>query len=326
MNPCGSKKALLLYVLEVLKEYSDIDHPLSQDFIAEKIYALYMLQCERKSIANNVDCLIELGYDIVKVKNKGVYLNRRDFEPGEIAFLIDAVFSSKVIGSKYAQDIANKLNKELNVHQRKHFKYIYKAREVNRSDNKEVFLNIDIIHQAITQNKQIEFVYSNYQHGNADSGKRRRVSPYFLFNSQGKYYLACCKEASFGISNYRIERMSDVNLSEQERVPVTDIAQYSDGIDIAQYVNENIYAFGGKSVNATLKIYDQHTLTYVEDWFADAKFYKQNDCWSADIKCNEQALVYWALQYGETVEVVSPSSTRDKIKQIISTMQGRYNK
>ena len=37
------------------------------------------------------DRFLELGYDIIKVDRKGFYLGEREFEKGEIFFLLDAI-------------------------------------------------------------------------------------------------------------------------------------------------------------------------------------------------------------------------------------------
>ena len=62
-NP-DNKKLLILYVLEILKDYSDEDHPLLQKEIADKIFTRYGMDCERKAVAANINCLEEFGYDI----------------------------------------------------------------------------------------------------------------------------------------------------------------------------------------------------------------------------------------------------------------------
>ena len=91
-----NKKLSILYILEVLREYSNETHPLTQEDIIKKIYSIYGMDGERKSIGANIDLLIDLGYDIIKLK-KGCYLGQREIEPSEVTFLIDAIFSSKSI-------------------------------------------------------------------------------------------------------------------------------------------------------------------------------------------------------------------------------------
>ena len=91
MSLPNNKKLSILYTLQILKDYSDENHLLSQNEIAKKIYRIYGMECERKSIGTNIDSLIDFGYDIIKT-NAGSFLASREFEPSEIRFLIDAVF------------------------------------------------------------------------------------------------------------------------------------------------------------------------------------------------------------------------------------------
>ena len=55
MSLPNNKKLSILYTLQILKDYSDEKHLLSQNEIAKKIYNLYGMECERKSIGTNID-------------------------------------------------------------------------------------------------------------------------------------------------------------------------------------------------------------------------------------------------------------------------------
>ena len=144
----NNKKLSILYILKILQDYSDENHLLTQKDIAKLLYTNYGMECERKSISSNIDALIDLDYDIIKSSN-GCYLGDRKFEPSEIQFLIDAVFSSKSIPSKQSKELATKLSGLLSNYQKKQYKYIYKAEEINRTSNKQLFYTIDIINEAI---------------------------------------------------------------------------------------------------------------------------------------------------------------------------------
>ena len=92
------KKIALFYILEILKEYTDEFHALTQKQIGDKLNMIYHIELERKSIASNLNILAEdLNFDINKNPNGGYYLGQRDLDETEIKFLIDAVFSSKMI-------------------------------------------------------------------------------------------------------------------------------------------------------------------------------------------------------------------------------------
>ena len=325
MPSSSNKKLSILYTLQVLRDYSDENHLLSQNDIVIKINNIYGMTCERKSIATNIDSLIDFGYDIVKT-NAGSYLASREFEPSEIRFLVDAVFSSKSINSKHSRELAKKLSEFLSVYQRKQYKYVYKADELNRTDSKELFYNIDIINEAIENNKQIEFDYIRNGYKSNNTKKHPYiVNPYCLINNQGKYFLVCNYDYFDEIGNYKLERIHNIKILDTPIKPVTQVKGFENGLDIAKYVNENIYMFATKTINATVKIHREEAANYVEEWFGkNASLYEKENSIFADITANETSLIYWCLQYGEDIELLSPKDTRDKIKEIVKQINKRY--
>lgn len=328
MALASNKKLSIFYILKILQEYSDENHLLTQAEIANKLYNLYGLECERKSISSNIDSLIDLNFDIIKTSN-GCYLASREFEPSEISFLIDAVFSSKSINSKHSKELAQKLSGMLSKYKRNNYKYIYKADEINRTDNKQLFYTIDILHQAIEENKQVEFNYNRYYFDKEKNDKKKLkkyvVNPYFLINNQGKYYLVCNYDYFDKIANYKIDLITNIKIVDKPIKPITKLQGCENGIDIAKYANENIYMFNNKSVVATLQINQEYSVNYVQEWFGNnAKFFKKNDKVFAQVKANEQALVFWCLQYGETIELVEPQQTRNLIKDQVKKLCDRY--
>lgn len=322
----GNKKLSILYILEILKDYSDENHFLSQAEILKKLNIIYGMECERKSVGANIDNLIDFGYDIIKNK-KGCYLASREFEPSEIQFLIDAVFSSKSIDSRHSKELASKISSILSSYQRKQYNYVYKSNEINRTDNKELFYNIDIINEAIEKRKQISFDYSRFYY--KDTGKKKKpyiVNPYFLINTQGKYFLVCNYDYFDEIGNYKVDRIRNIKILDNDAKPITDVKGFENGIDIVKYANENIYMFATKTIQAKVRIYDNWSTAYVEEWFGkNAKFYEKDDIIYADIKANESSLIYWCLQYGESIELIEPVETRNRIKDIVQEMNKRYN-
>lgn len=325
MPSSSNKKLSILYTLQVLRDYSDENHLLSQNDIVIKINNIYGMTCERKSIATNIDSLIDFGYDIVKT-NAGSYLASREFEPSEIRFLVDAVFSSKSINSKQSRELAKKLSEFLSVYQRKQYKYVYKADELNRTDSKELFYNIDIINEAIENNKQIEFDYIRNGYKSNNTKKHPyKVNPYCLINNQGKYFLVCNYDYFDEIGNYKLERIHNIKILGTPIKPVTLVKGFENGLDIAKYANENIYMFATKTINATVKIHREEAANYVEEWFGkNANLYEKENSIFADITANETSLIYWCLQYGEDIELISPQETRNKIKNIIDCLGKKY--
>lgn len=325
MPSSSNKKLSIFYVLEVLKDFSDENHLLSQNEIAKKIYSLYGMECERKSIGASIDSLIDCGFDIVKSQN-GSYLASREFEPSEVQFLVDAVFSSKSIDSRHAKEISKKLSGFLSKYQRKNYNYVFKADELNRTDSKDLFYNIEVLSEAIERKKQVQFEYKRFSLTDNDLQKKPRVvNPYALINNNGRYYLVCNYTKFNDMANYKIELISNIQILETEVKPVTEIEGFEKGFDATKYANDNVYMFGSsKTVSATLKIENDYAQAYINDWFKNYNFYSKDGQLFANVTANENALVYWCLQYGESVELIEPTILRKKIFEIIEKMYKKY--
>jgi predicted DNA-binding transcriptional regulator YafY len=196
-------------------------------------------------------------------------------------------------------------------------------------DNKQLFLNIDLITEAIDRGKQITFNYTRHYFdktkNSVQQDKEYKVNPYFMVNNQGKYYLVCNYDYFNDIANYKIEQIRNVKILESDIKPITQLNGCENGIDKAKYINENIYMFNANTVTATIKIENEYAVNYVYDWFGkDVRVYSQGGDVLATVRVNELAVIYWCLQYGESVELISPIETRNKIKEIVKEMNVKY--
>jgi biotin operon repressor len=77
-----ASKAVILYVLNVLKIYSSKEYPVSQTAICQYLNDL-SITCERKTVGRNIGYLVSFGYPIKKVPNRGFYLDKQEMEKCE---------------------------------------------------------------------------------------------------------------------------------------------------------------------------------------------------------------------------------------------------
>ena len=96
--------------------------------------------------------------------------------------------------------------------------------------------------------------------------------------------------------------------------------------NIAQYINEHIYPFGGEVVSANIEIVKSTAMQYIIDWFGDKATISKgaNGNHIVNIRCDEDALFYWLLQYGEGVRLLSPQKLKDKLKTHYEEQIKRY--
>lgn len=324
------KKLAILYLLDILKKYTDEKHSFTYAEIDNKLQSEYGIKLDAKTIAKYINLLQDYGIDIEKRGNNGCAVISRNIDNSELSFLIDAVFSSKPISSQHAQDLIQTLLKDSSVYEKKRFSYIYKADEITRANNKEYFYTIDTISRAIEENKQISFTYNevllNKKLKARFNGKEFIINPYFMINNHGKYYLVCNYDKYNTLSNYKIECISNIKILDTKIKPLQVLEDTQD-FDISNYVNEHIYMFTGKTIQTTIKISNPKILNDVVDWYGENVIVKEKDDEIfVSFNVNEQAFLYWALQYGMNIEVVKPLTTRNKyvemLKQILTKYEG----
>ena len=330
MTMIENKKASILLILKVLEEYSDEEHFLTQQDIIDKVYQLYGIELERKSVAFSISLLQELDYDINKSPRGGYALLSRSFDNSEIRFITDALFSSRSINGKQAVELSNKLNSCLSKYQRKDYGLIYKSNEISRTDNKEVFFTLELIEEAKRRGKRISFQYLSFdENGKPFSkmdGYRYIVSPYYSVNSNGRYFLICnYREKYRAIAWFRIDFMINAKIEEDWPIkPIQSLEGMKD-FNITKYLNENIYLLDGDIIDATIEIEKPEHITFVKDWFGkNAKIYRKDNTLYADIRSNESALFYWYMQYSETMKIISPQSLIDRVKKEVERIIKKY--
>ena len=74
-----ANKAIILYVLNVIKVYASKEYPVSQTAICEYLNDINV-PCDRKTVGRNIAYLQEFGYPIKKINGKGYYLDQTEME------------------------------------------------------------------------------------------------------------------------------------------------------------------------------------------------------------------------------------------------------
>lgn len=324
------KKASILLVLKTLEEYSDEEHFLTHQQIIDLIYEHYDVELERKSIASSIQVLQDLDYEIEKGPKGGFALFSRTFDRSEVSFLVDAIFSSKSIPGNQAKELADKVSSCLSKHDRKSYDYLVKSEDISRTDNKEVFYNIEIISEAIRKNKWVGFRYREYNKDGIRTTKFHgyvyHCSPCYLVSNYGHYYLIAYRPKYDSISTYRIDFMQDVEImNERDRLDPKEMKEFKKYKSISEYINEHIYLFGGEAVKVKMEVLKSSSLSAVYDWFGNnAKVHKDGESLIAEVKCDEQAFLYWALQYESEIRVLEPQSLIDKLKETAQRISEKY--
>lgn len=100
-----------LYLLKLLYENTDEDHPLSTQEIVQLMDKTFSIKIHRTRIPHDVELLEQIGYEIGVVKGRTTryYYEQQTFELPELKLLIDAVDSSMFITEKKSAELIDKL-------------------------------------------------------------------------------------------------------------------------------------------------------------------------------------------------------------------------
>lgn len=325
MNSLEPKKLALIRIYQILQRYSDEKHPMTQEKIAEFLKREYGIEIERKAIGRNISLLKEAGVEI-ETKREGSWLVTREFEDSEIHLLIDGVLSSRHISAKHSKDLIEKLCGLSNKYFRAHVKNIYSVNEWNKTDNQSLFYNIEQIDEAIEKGYKIEFDYNKYgTDKKLHRTKTHKASPYQLILHNQRYYLMALNEQWGNMAYYRVDHITNTKVLEERLIPLNEVEGFEKGMDYSLFSSALPYMYTDKIERITFYA-DEIIVDQIVDWFGkNAKIEKCEEKLKVTVKASPMAMEYWAMQYLNYVEVVSPSELRHKIKDNIENAVKKYN-
>ena len=154
----------ILYILNVLKKYSDSDHMLQINDIKKYINDIYGVDIDPRTIRRNINLLIEkFDYDIITWNDnrKGYFLLKNpdmDFESGEIRAIIDTFSYSTFIPKQMSREIIYKCKNMQNVYENEKLKDYKIYTSNSKMENKEIVKNIEDISSAIYNKKRLDLI------------------------------------------------------------------------------------------------------------------------------------------------------------------------
>ena len=260
-----------------------------------------------------------------------------DFSFDELDTIINALYFSKTVNEEERDRLIYKLAKlSSKRYQKKWFsenndrpviKNIFQG-IVNNNDasRTELKKNIALIQSAIDEKVKIQFIMNVY---NAErelvpswtdkKGKAilRKVTPYHILVYNDRYYMLANYERYSNLSIWRIDLMSNVKLLEEAGRPKQEIKGMTNTWNGQEYMEQHLNMFYDDPVEVTLKVPNDH-YTMMVDWFGNS-FVK----WRAIdekydmvlVTCSEAAMINWAMQYSDVVEVLGPSEVQDAIEK-----------
>lgn len=326
------KNGNILYILNILKKYTDEDHMFSATEIQLKIKEIYNVEIDTRTIRRNINLLkYKLNYDISTRDDnkKGYYLNRdpeTDFEPGEIRAIIDNFSYANYIVPSVAKNIIKKCKNIQTVYENDKIKDYQIYANDSKTENVEVIKNIEDISESIYQHKKVKFEYWKYVITNKLEKKivsTPIVSPFAIVYNKQEFYLIGVKEGKNRFYNYRFDRIKNIQILDNK---ITIKKKKS---EIQDFAESSIEMFGGKKeeIEAICHIW---LLDTIFDTFGRnvtiEKIPNDDKSFKLIVDANPLGFRMWAMRNIDLVEVKKPKSLRNEMKEIIKNAEQKYNK
>lgn len=339
MNISHPKKLLIINILDILKRYTDEEHRLSQKQIAEILKREYGVSADRKAIRRNLINLMECGYNIEYTETVRMVPNsktgileetyiwtdfylERDFTDGELRLLIDSLIFSQHIPYIQCKELVEKLENLSNIYFRSRISHIAKI-PYDSGGNKQLFLNIELLDEAINRKQKVMFRYMEYGIDKKLHPKRREdgtvreyiINPYQMAIKSGKYYLICNYDKYNDISNYRIDRIADIKILDEPVKPFKSLSYSTERtLNLSAYMKEHPYMYSSKNVRVKFRINRAMISDIIDTFGIDVTFSDETENYvTVSTFTNEMAMEQFAKNFSPDVEVLEPQSLREKL-------------
>lgn len=319
--PNNSKSKLkLLYIKQILEDETDAEHGISMTRLIERLNE-FDIPAERKGVYRDIQTLRDFGIEIQTYQRSPVEyaIARRDFSLSELMLLVDAVESCKFLTRRQSNMLTTNLKLLASDHQRELLKRRIHVTGRISSKNESVFTSIDTLHEAIRTKKCVEFMYYKYgldgKRFATHDGKPHEVTPVGIAFSDGFYYLTAWNDERDGMTEFRIDRMDKIRVTDKPATKNDEIAHHKYEGDEHEYFGR----FGGDPVTATLLVTGDK-VEIIKDRFGNAAvlYPQDDDTAKAVVKIHKSEQFFgWIAGLGGTVRIHEPKSLKQEYNEYL---------
>ena len=325
MPKSDNQKLKILYILDYLQKNSHEEHLVNAAELIRMLDRQHSISCDRKTVYSDIAALQDYGVDIVSIpgKNGGYYIASRIFELPELKLLIDAVQSSKYLTEKKSRELIEKLCQQCNEQDAALMKRNVLVSGRVKSMNETIYYNVDTIQEAISQNKQITFRYFDW-----DLNGRRRyrekeylASPYGLCQDNENCYLLALSQRH-GVTSYRVDRMTDIQLSGENRVPCPELT----GKALVDHANRLFQMYSGEPTTVKLRFHRSLVNVVVDRFGRDTMLIPDGDdhfVFTVNVAVSPMFLS-WVIGFGSKAQILYPASVAEQCRQLCLEAMSQY--
>ena len=325
MPKSDNQKLKIFYILDYLEAHSNERNPVRASDLIAMLDRQHNIRCDRKTVYSDIAALQQYGVDIVSLpgKNGGYYIASRNFELPELKLLIDAVQSSRYLTEKKSRELIEKLCSQCNEQDAKLMRRTVLVSGRVKSMNETIYYNVDAIQEAIAQNRQITFRYFDWDFGGKRKYREKEylASPYGLCQDNENCYLLAFS-GRHGITSYRVDRMSDIQLTEDKRIPCPELT----GKALHDHANRLFQMYSGDALDVKMRFHRSLLNVVIDRFGKDTMLIPDGDDWfvfTVKVAISPMFLS-WVLGFGAKAKILYPQSVIDACKDLCREAMSQY--
>lgn len=315
------QKQKLLYLLKILTEQTDEQHPMPMAVLLDKLRA-EEINAERKSVYSDIDCLVDFGVDIAynTAREGGYYLASREFELAELKLLVDAVSASRFITRSKSEQLIRKIEKLASRYEAVQLqRQVYTAEQI-KHENESIYYHVDAIHTAIHENRQVSFRYLEWNLQKElvprKGGKYYRISPWSLMWNDENYYLIGYDAQAGMLKHFRVDKIGPIEMLKERR----EGEEVFRKCDLSAYSAKTFGMYGGEETIVTLSFPNALVGVVIDRFGKDIVIRKQpKDYFEVHVKVMVSRQFYgWLAGIGKDVKVTAPEQVKDGYREYLT--------
>ena len=249
------------------------------------------------------------------------YVEKREFSMAEIHILMDAVQAASFITEEKTAQLVDKIAELAGSRRAEAVKQNVVAFNTLKSPNEDIFAIVSIISDAIEKYRKIEFMYFDYDlSGNRvyrKENKIYKVNPVSTIFSDDKYYLLCYDDKHGNLAHYRIDRMANVKISNEDITP-------SDCSEVANVQKHKKQVFGmyhGQETTVTFEVNNKLIDVILDKFGYEIRLYRSSEDtfrFTADVQISP-VFLGWCCSFGGYLKVTAPNEIVTVLDQACGT-------
>ena len=318
-------KIKLLKLLEILRQETDELHPLTTNELTAKLEEAG-IGCDRRTLSNDIATLNEYGYEVMSIMSghhKAYYVEDRNFSLPELKILIDAVQAAAFITDKKTDELIGKIASMGGSHRAELLTQNLVCFNTRKHSNEGIYYNVGFLEEALQQHRKVSFLYYDLDESGKKQYRRNRarylVDPSALIYNEDNYYLMTWSDEHYGVTNYRVDRMSDVRI---EDAPASEIAVIHTS-EVADYTEQAFKMYTGEECAVTLA-FDDSLIGVVYDKFGEDTKMTRTDEHTVTAEVTVQVsptFLGWLMQFPGKMKILAPEELISQCQEWI----GRFS-